>query len=198
VSTHQTQTALPSVLPTSTAVSTIRQNQTNLAILARPQASSSATPILKQPSTTSDDEKIQPSHIVSVRPTQTPSLALRLPPVLPTNTGSSPNVPVRIRSTTVQQNQANSVTLTRPQASSSTTSHPPTVGEIAEWSVSYNPNIKQSLRIEVVKTFTFTASVVCVKFSPDGKYLAVGTGAGSGRTFIYDVEKGLKIWLAPS
>src|SRR5258707_3181030 len=111
MSTHPTQTALPSVLPTSTAVTTV---QTNLAILARPQASSSATPILKQPSTTPNDGKIQPRHIVSVRPTQTPSLTPRLPLAVPTNTGLSPNVPVHIHSTTVQQNQANSVTLARP------------------------------------------------------------------------------------
>jgi WD40 repeat protein len=58
--------------------------------------------------------------------------------------------------------------------------------------------IKQALHIDLVKTFNFTARVFCVKFSPDGKYLAVGLDEGSGRTYIYDMEKGLNIWLAPS
>ena len=33
-----------------------------------------------------------------------------------------------------------------------------------------------------------------VKFSPDGKYLAVGVD--SGRTYIYDVKTGAKSWSA--
>jgi WD40 repeat protein len=61
--------------------------------------------------------------------------------------------------------------------------------------VFHNPEIEQALHIDLVKTFNFVAKVYCVKFSPDGKYLAVGLDK-SGKTYIYDVEKGLFLWLA--
>jgi glucose repression regulatory protein TUP1 len=93
--------------------------------------------------------------------------------------------------------------LAPPESSSSAIPNPPStpVAEIKSkepnWSVSHNPGIKPALDIDLVKTIDFTDDVYCVKFSPDGKYLAVGLH-WSGRTNIYDVEKGLKIWLAPS
>ena len=137
---------------------------------------------------------------VSSRQTQTPSSGL--PYVFPEITGG-PSIP--IRSTILEQNP---IALSRPYTSSSATpipTHPPTTpnnneiqSEQAGWSVSHNPNIKQSLQIDLVNTFNYTASVFCLKFSPDGKYLGVGLDRRSGKTHIYDVEKGLKIWLAPS
>ena len=89
---------------------------------------------------------------------------------------------------------------THPTASSSTQQTTPRVEEIhskqPKWIVSYNSRIKQALHIDLSKTFAFTSMVFCVKFSPDGKYLAVGLCSGNGKTYIYDVEKGLKIWFA--
>lgn len=178
---------------------TIRQNQTNPTILAQPQASSSAT-ILTQPLNTPDDEKIHRRCIVNGRPTRMTS---RFPPVLTTNTVGPQNVSIPNRFVTVQQNPA---ILAPTQAASSTATPIPTQpttlinDEIQSkqslWGVSHNPNIKPSLQIDLVKTFNFTAKVTCVKFSPNGKYLAVGTSVGSGKTFVYDMEKGLEIWLA--
>jgi WD40 repeat protein len=63
-----------------------------------------------------------------------------------------------------------------------------------DWSVAYNPKLTQALHIDLVKTLNFTARVNCLKFSPDGRYLAVGLS--SGRTTIYDVEKRLNIWYS--
>ena len=89
-----------------------------------------------------------------------------------------------------------------PRASSSTQQTSTRVEEIhhdskqPKWSVSYNSRIKQALHIDLDKTFAFTSMVFCVKFSPDGKYLAVGLCSGNGKTYLYDVETGLKIWLA--
>jgi len=97
--------------------------------------------------------------------------------------------------------------ISAPQASSSSYAIPtqPSITSIEEiqsnqpkWSVSHNPKIKQALHIDLAKTFDLAAEVFCVKFSPDGKYLAVGLGEGNGRTCIYYVEDGSKIWLVPS
>ena len=137
---------------------------------------------------------------VNSRQTQTPGHSSGLPHVLTAIT-EGPSIP--ICSTTLQQNP---IILSRPHASSSATGmHLPTSPnddgiqfKQARWSVSHNPNIKQSLQIDLVNTFNFAASVFCLKFSPDGKYLAVGLDRRSGKTYIYDVEKGVKIWLAPS
>jgi WD40 repeat protein len=136
--------------------------------------------------------------------TLTPSS--EIPPVFPTNTTAegSPKTSVPIRSITDQDNQTNPTILAPPEAPSAipkpSLSKP--VDEIHSkdpgWSVSHNPEITQTLQIDLAKTLNFTARVFCVKFSPDGKYLAVGLDQGSGRTYIYDMEKGLNIWSVPS
>ena len=59
-----------------------------------------------------------------------------------------------------------------------------------EWSVTYNPDIKQTFRMDLANTFDVMAQVYCAKFSPDGKYLAVGVAAKGSKTYIYDMEKG--------
>jgi hypothetical protein len=127
------------------------------------------------------------------------------PPPLPTtNAGVSGSTSIPIPSVTAQHNQTNSTIVAPHESSSSVIPNPPSTladeieAEEPSWSVSHNPDIKPALHIDLVKTFNFTADVFCVKFSPDGKYLAVGLDEESGRTYIYDVEKGLKIWLAPS
>jgi hypothetical protein len=60
----------------------------------------------------------------------------------------------------------------------------------SDWSVKYNPNIKQNLRVRVANTFTYKTDVVCTKFSHDGNYLAVGLW--SGETHIYNMMTGSK------
>ena len=58
----------------------------------------------------------------------------------------------------------------------------------------YNPDIKQTLRMDLANTFDVMAQAFCAKFSPDGKYLAVGVWVKGSRTYIYDVEKGSIVW----
>ena len=55
---------------------------------------------------------------------------------------------------------------------------------LPDWSVEYNPNIKQTLRLHVADTLTFTTRVLSAKFSHDGKSLAMGLL--NGETHIYD------------
>ena len=60
-----------------------------------------------------------------------------------------------------------------------------------DWSVEYNPEIEQTLRLTLANTFTHnTAKVYCVKFSRDGKYLA--TGLHNSEIHIYDMITGSK------
>src|SRR5258708_5349841 len=47
-----------------------------------------------------------------------------------------------------------------------------------KWSVEYNPKTKQGLSLHIANTFTFTDIVLCVKFSSNGIYLAVGLDNG--------------------
>jgi len=46
------------------------------------------------------------------------------------------------------------------------------------------------VKLELV--LTHAATVGTIKFSPDGKYFAVGVS--NGRTYIYDVKTGVKSW----
>lgn len=120
--------------------------------------------------------------------------------------GSQMRSPVSTTNTSIpilaRQNQSKAAILMLPQASSKLR-RPGTIPAIDEisakqpgWSVLHNPEIKQALHIDLVNTFNFIAKVYCVKFSPDGKYLAVGLDKG-GKTYIYDVETGLNVWLVP-
>ena len=68
---------------------------------------------------------------------------------------------------------------------------PTVVGpERPQWSVTFNPDINQTLHIDLANTFDVTTRVFCAKFSPDGKYLAVGGSNKGSKTYIFDVEKG--------
>lgn len=58
------------------------------------------------------------------------------------------------------------------------------------WSVEYNPEITQGLRLTLAETFTLPGSVFSAKFNRDGKYLAVGLQ--NGETHIYDMITGFK------
>ena len=67
---------------------------------------------------------------------------------------------------------------------------PGAIPDHSDWSVEYNPEITQILRISLDKTLTFPASVYYAKFSHDGKYFAVGLR--NGETHIHDMMTGSK------
>ena len=124
-------------------------------------------------------------------------------PVSTTKPRGSPNTSITIHPITARQNQPKTAISAPPQVPSAPSPRQPETIPVDEiqskqpgWSIFHNPEIKQALHIDLVKTFNFIAKVYCVKFSPDGKYLAVGLDK-TGKTYIYDVEKGSKLWLAP-
>lgn len=59
--------------------------------------------------------------------------------------------------------------------------------EKSPWSVVYNNEIKQSLRVIFVHALKYTNKVYAVRFSQDGKFLASGVDR-VGRTHLYDVK----------
>jgi len=58
------------------------------------------------------------------------------------------------------------------------------------WSVESKHNMKKQLRVDVIHTLPHRHGVFCVKFSPDGRYLAA---VSRTKAFIYDVTTGLLI-----
>jgi WD40 repeat protein len=62
--------------------------------------------------------------------------------------------------------------------------------DLPDWSVEYNPDTKQGLRLDLVNTFTFTHTVYCIKFNCDGKSLAAGLA--NGEIHVYDMTTGAK------
>jgi WD40 repeat protein len=56
---------------------------------------------------------------------------------------------------------------------------------------------KPTLQVKLERVWTHETVLTSVKFSPDGKYLAVGLagkGVDSQKTYIYNVTNGRKIW----
>ena len=64
----------------------------------------------------------------------------------------------------------------------------------ADWSIRYNNEIPRALDVTLIRSWDAGTDIHCVKFSKDGKDLAVGFGENSA-TNIYDVRTGVKIWL---
>ncbi|KAI8583067.1 hypothetical protein K450DRAFT_224054 [Umbelopsis ramanniana AG] len=56
--------------------------------------------------------------------------------------------------------------------------------EGSDWLAVFNPKIPRYLKVDLVHTLDHTSVVCCVKFSPDGRYLAAGCNR---QTHIYDV-----------
>jgi len=63
------------------------------------------------------------------------------------------------------------------------------------WSIRYNSEVKRALDVSLVHSLQVGRfDVHCLKFSKDGKYLAMGFRR-DGKTNIYDVQTGEKTWL---
>jgi len=61
-----------------------------------------------------------------------------------------------------------------------------------DWSVDFNSDVKPALNVKLEHLLTPGTIVAHLKFSPDGKYLAVGVD--NGRTCIYDLKTMAKSW----
>jgi hypothetical protein len=55
-----------------------------------------------------------------------------------------------------------------------------------DWSVVHNPEVRQTLNVHLAHTFKLKSMVNHVKFSREGKYLALGLT--TGETYIYDIK----------
>ena len=84
-------------------------------------------------------------------------------------------------------------------SSLSATKHPPEtstslkdIPNPLDWPVDFNGNVNPALSVKLGRVLTHGGTVGRVRFSPDGKYLAVGVK--NGRTYIYDVKTGAKSW----
>lgn len=133
-----------------------------------------------------DVQSDQRSHIIS------PEHANNTMLTGPSRGPDSPQSAVtHLQLTTSPPVSSHSIDIFEPSPSTSETStNPGTVPDRSDWSVEYNPEIKQSLRLTLDKTFTFPDSVFYAKFSRDGKYLAAGLL--NGKTHIYDMITGSK------
>jgi len=65
--------------------------------------------------------------------------------------------------------------------------------QLDQWSVDFtDSNVKPALNAKLENVLIYGGRVWRVRFSPDGKYLAVGVN--NGRTYIHDVKTGAKSW----
>jgi len=67
------------------------------------------------------------------------------------------------------------------------------------WSVTRSSNDRQALNITFERAFSHNDRVNCVKFSKDGRYIAVGLSGGesnkwNGKVVVYSTETGIERW----
>ena len=65
---------------------------------------------------------------------------------------------------------------------------------VANWSITYNNEVERAFDVRLVRSVDLGVRVSFLKFSKDGKYVAVGFHR-NGSTDIYDVRTGKKTWL---
>jgi hypothetical protein len=152
---------------------------------SRPAASRNSTPVtaklsFRKLSSPDDISVVFPSRKVSPRsPPQSDSAAASH-----TLDSSEPS-----HSVTVPR----SPDIVQPSRSSGSLSSifPPIIADIGhkklEWSVEFNHNVHKELSVGVAQTLLHTHGVYCIKFSADGRYLAV---ASQAKVSIYDVTTG--------
>ncbi|KAL8732788.1 MAG: hypothetical protein Q9166_002570 [cf. Caloplaca sp. 2 TL-2023] len=63
-----------------------------------------------------------------------------------------------------------------------------------DWSVVYNPNLSRELDIELIHSTFLDSSVFCVKFSYDGRFLAIGL---TGSAAVYETSTWAEIFTLP-
>jgi len=65
----------------------------------------------------------------------------------------------------------------------------------ADWSVTYNTEVKREVDVSVVRTLDLGSGITCLTFSKDGEYLAVGLEDDARTVNIYEMQTGDKTWL---
>jgi len=75
---------------------------------------------------------------------------------------------------------------------STSTKDPDPSNEQRDWSTDFNNKVAKELDVEMIHLLSHGHRISCVKFSPDGKYLAAG--CWDGKAYIYDVETGALTW----
>ena len=83
----------------------------------------------------------------------------------------------------------------RPISFPETSTSPKDISKQLDWSVDFDSNVKPALNVKLERILIPGTSVLCVRFSPDGIYLAVAVGTfDHRRIYIYDVKTGAKSW----
>ena len=127
--------------------------------------------------------------LVDPRPSVSPALV----PIAASPNSEKPVTPQSRTVTVLPSSSMPSITFPQQSSSFFAPKQPsPTVIEFErpKLSVTYNPDINQTLHIDLANTFDVTNPVFCAKFNLDGKYLAVGGSNKGSKIYIFDVEKG--------